>query len=286
MQIVPFTPSEYDQQFTSQLGEEKYTFNARWNERGQVWTLDITRDPDQELLIAGVPLLAGQDILSPYALGIGGLIVTDLGLKDSDPGPDDFGERVIAAWLSNDELAAIRAALRANGLPSTVVTSVVPPPVRTIVTPAPTPGPSGGTTINNVTINNIANETSITSGGLGFSDKFEGLVDSSGNETLIGAYLQLPDLNPNPTVALEVVLYATGAGSLRCYIGGTLEAIGSTGTPSGSLATTAVSVSGAGIYRISATPANPGVPVLVKITMESSAPATDIGVDIINGFLG
>lgn len=285
MLIVPFT-ADYDQQFTSQLGDEKFTFNARWNERGQVYTVDITRDSDQELLIAGVPFLAGQDILSPYALGIGGLIVTDLGLKDTDPGPDDFGERVIVTWLSNDELAAIRAAVRASGLPSTIVTSVIPPPVRSVTLPPQTGVPSGGTTINNVTVNNIANVTNISGGGLGFSDKFEELTDESGDEVLIGTYLQLPNLNPNPTVALEVGIYATGAGSLRCYIGGTLEDIGSTGTPSGSLAATAVSVSGDDIYTISATPANPNAPVLVKITMQSSAPATEIGVNIINGFLG
>jgi hypothetical protein len=286
---VPFTP-DYDQRFTSQLGDVRYVFDARWNERGQVWTLDIARESDGVQLIAGVPLLGGQDCLAPYALGIGGLFPIDLSLTDSDPGPDDFGERVIVTWFSNDELAAIRAAQRAAGRPSTIVTGVVPPTARPRI-PAGSPGSTTpvGTTINNVTIENIANVTNIAGGGLAFSETFSGpngITDSSGDEVLIGSYLQLPNLNPNPTVALEVAVFASGAGGLRCYIGGTFEEVNTVGVPSGALAATAVSVSGAGIYTISASPANPAAPVLVKITMKSTAPATQIGVNIINGFLG
>jgi hypothetical protein len=286
---VPFTP-DYDQRFTSQLGDVRYVFDARWNERGQVWTLDIARESDGVQLIAGVPLLGGQDCLAPYALGIGGLFPIDLSLTDSDPGPDDFGERVIVTWFSNDELAAIRAAQRAAGRPSTIVTGVVPPTSRPRI-PAGAPGsvtPVSNVT-NNVTIENIANVTNVTGGGPGISKTFtgpDGITDASGNEILIGSFVQLPNLNPNPTVILELGIYANGAGSLRCYIGGTLEEDGSVGTPSGSLATTAVAVAGPDIYRISATPVNPAAPVLVKITMKSTAPATQIGVNIISGSLG
>jgi hypothetical protein len=210
---------------------------------------------------------------------------------DSDPGPDDFGERVIVTWFSNDELAASGCGHAGGRAAVDDRAGHRPRRRRGRPNPAGSPGSTtpAGTTINNVTIENIANVTNIAGGGLAFSETFSGpngITDSSGDEVLIGSYLQLPNLNPNPTVALEVAVFASGAGGLRCYIGGTFEEVNTVGTPSGTLATTAVSVSGAGIYTISASPANPAAPVLVKITMKSTAPATQIGVNIINGFLG
>jgi hypothetical protein len=285
MLVVPFTP-DYDQRFTSQLGDDRFVFDARWNERGQVWTVDITRDSDQELLIAGIPILAGQDILSPYALGIGGLVPMDLSLKDTDPGPDDFGERVIVAWFSNDELAAIDAALRAAGRPSIISPGVPPSLIRGDISRPVSPvsgGGSGGITqIINVTTNTTS--ISVTGGGNGFSDKFEALDDSTGTEVLIGRYLNLAGLNPNDPLTLAAAVMARGNGTIRIYAGGSMEAFGSTGTPSGSLIDS-VAVTADGMYQLTGTVANPGGIMPIKITMESAAPATNIGVDIINGFV-
>jgi hypothetical protein len=281
MLVVPFT-SDYDQRFTTQLGDDKYVFDARWNERGQVWTADITRDADQVQLIAGVPLLAGQDLLAPYALGIGGLVVADLSLKDTDPGPDDFGERVIVAWLSNDDLAAIRDALRAAGLPVTVGPGIPSPPPSSPSPPAGSPGgpglPPAGTTTINTTVNNI------NLSGAGFGQTVD-LSDDSGDEVLIFRDIGLASLNA--TMALVAGILASGTGTVRIYTGGTFEGIGSTGTPSGTLRDSAA-VSGAGenTYDLDATFANPGGLVPIKITMQSSAPATAIGVSIIRGSLG
>jgi hypothetical protein len=281
MLVVPFT-SDYDQRFTTQLGDDKYVFDARWNERGQVWTADITRDADQVQLIAGVPLLAGQDLLAPYALGIGGLVVADLSLKDTDPGPDDFGERVIVAWLSNDDLAAIRDALRAAGLPVTVGPGIPSPPPSSPSPPAGSPGgpglPPAGTTTINTTVNNI------NLSGAGFGQTVD-LSDDSGDEVLIFRDIGLASLNA--TMALVAGILASGTGTVRIYTGGTYEAIGSTGTPSGTLRDSAA-VSGAGenTYDLDATFANPGGLVPVKVTMQSSAPATAIGVSIIRGSMG
>lgn len=281
MLVVPFS-SDYDQRFTSQLGEEKYTLDARWNERGQVRALDITRDSDQVLLVAGVPLLAGQDVLAAYALGIGGLLVTDLGMKDTDPGPDDFGERVIVTWLSNDELAAMQSALRAAGRPSTLAPGVVPPILPGGRSTA-VPTVSGGSTtiVNaNTTVNNFT-----VTGGLGFSAAPE-LDDATGDEILIGRFLQMPGLNPNPTISIAVAVLARGNGTVRVYVGGIAEAIGSSGTPSGTAVGTPAAVVADDSYQIDDSLANPGGMTLVKVTMQSAAPATSVGVALIQGFLG
>lgn len=108
MLVIPFT-SDPAQDFTLALGEAKYRLEARWNDRSESWTLDIIRDADEETLVVGVPLLIGQDILKPYALGIGGMAVTDLANTGLDAGPEDLGTRVIVTWFSEEELAQLPA---------------------------------------------------------------------------------------------------------------------------------------------------------------------------------
>ena len=281
MLIVPFT-SDYDQRFITQLLDDKYIFDSRWNERGQTWSFDLTRDSDQELLLAGAPMQIGQDILSPYALGIGALLVTDLAKKDTDAGPEDLGTRVIVTHLTPTEMAAIKAALGPLGA-SIVAGGVVPPlPVGGGASGGSSGAGvgAGGTTIVQTTQNvfNVA-------GALGFSQYSE-LGDDTNTELLIGRFVQLPGLNPNPTVTLNVGLLASGSGTVRVYVGGTFEEIGTTGVPSGTLRGSA-SISGAGDnpYQISASFANPGGMVAVKVTLQSAAPATAIEVSNIVGNL-
>jgi len=280
MLVVPFT-SDYDQRFITQLGDDKFALDARWNERGQAWSFDLTRDSDGEVLLAGAPLLIGQDLLAPYALGIGGLLATDLDRKDSDAGPEDLGTRVIVAYLTPDELAAIKAVLGPEGA-SIVASGAVPPPPSSPSIPAGSPGgpglPPAGTTIVNTTVNNI------NLSGAGFGQTVD-LSDDSGDEVLIFRDIGMASLNA--TMALVAGILASGTGTVRIYTGGTYEAIGSTGTPSGTLRDSAA-VSGAGenIYDLDATFANPGGLVPIKITMQSAAPATTVGVSIIRGSMG
>lgn len=109
MEIVPFT-ADPSQGFSVVLGEERFTFSARYNDEAEVpsWTFDLTRESDGVELLTNVPLLIGQDMLAPYALGIGGLVATDLDGKVLDAGAEDLGERVVVAWLSEAELEQLR----------------------------------------------------------------------------------------------------------------------------------------------------------------------------------
>jgi hypothetical protein len=285
MLLVPFT-SDYDQRFITQLGDDKYVLDSRWNERGQTWSFDLTRDSDQEKLLAGAPMQIGQDILSPYALGIGALIVSDLGKKDSDPGPEDLGSRVIVTYLTPTEIAAIKAILGPQG--ASIVASGAPP-VFAGGSSGGTGGgavSNGGTTIIETTQNITNNTFNVTAVGLGFS-QYREFSDDSGDEILIGRFVQIPGLNPNPTVALNASVLAGGDGTVRIYVGGSYEAIGSVGAPSGSLKDSAA-VFGAGDnpYELAASFANPGGMVAVKVTMQSSAPLTPISVSFIGGAVG
>jgi hypothetical protein len=282
MEILPFT-DDYDQRFITQLGDEKYVIDSRWNERGQTWSFDLTRDSDQVQLLSGAPLQIGVDVLAPYALGIGGLIVSDLGRKDTDAGPEDLGSRVIVAYLSPEELSAIKAILGPAG--ASIVASGVVPPLPTGGGSSGGGGGGGGsgsTVINNVTIENTALSVSLSgAGGFGGTVEYE---DSSGDEVLILRDIGLASVNP--TMALVAAVLASGDGRIRIYTGGVYEAIGSTGTPSGTLRDSKpVSGAGENTYDLSNTFANPGGLIPIKVTMQSSAPGTDIGVSIIRGGL-
>lgn len=284
MLVLP-VDSSYDQRFTVQLGDDRYVVEARWNERGKIWTLDLTRDIDQQLLIAGVPVLAGQDILAPYALGRGGLIVTDLGLRNSDPGPDDFGDRVIVTWLSNDELAALDAALKAANLPSTIATGAPPPLI--VSTPGAGAGGGagsgvgGGTTIIN---SNTVTNTFTSNGGQAFSNDVE-YHNDTGGEILVKRFIINIGLNPNPTVGLAIAALAGGNGTLKAYVGGTFEPLGTTGVLSGT-AIGSVAVVGDGPYEINGALANPGGMVPIKVTMKSAAPLTEVAIYDVSGTIG
>lgn len=108
MLIVPFT-SDYSQTFDVVLGDATYSFAARYNDINGIWTFDITLTATQVGLVAGVPLLIGQDMLGPYALGIGALVATDTTTGGIDAGTDDLGTRVTVSWLSPAEVAQLVA---------------------------------------------------------------------------------------------------------------------------------------------------------------------------------
>lgn len=275
MQIVPFT-ADYDQRFITQLGDDKYVFDARWNERGQTWSFDLTRDSDQVQLIAGAPLQIGQDLLDPYALGIGGLIVSDLGRKDTDAGPEDLGTRVIVAYLTPDEIAAIKAVMGPAG--ASIVASSVVPPLPSGGGSSGGDNPGGGGSGPAVNVTNVNLSGAITFGAT------EALSDDSGAEVLILRDVGLPSLVT--TMALVAAVLASGSGTLRIYTGGLFEAIGTTGTPSGTLrASASVSGSGENLYELNAAFTNPGGMIPIKVTMQSAGFGTPVGVSIIRGSL-
>jgi hypothetical protein len=109
MLLIPFI-SAPSNSFVVQLGNGiKYEFTTRYNDVGGFWTIDITRKIDGVVLVVGVPVLLGQDLL-PYGLGIGRLIAIDESGADVDAGPEDLGDRVNVYWFADGELEAAAAA--------------------------------------------------------------------------------------------------------------------------------------------------------------------------------
>jgi hypothetical protein len=74
------------QTFTISLASVIYKMRVQWRDKAQEWIVDLS-DQDDNLLIAGVPLLPGADILGQYPeLGVGGeLWVASDGAPDEPP---------------------------------------------------------------------------------------------------------------------------------------------------------------------------------------------------------
>ncbi len=102
---LPFS-SDPAQKFTSQLGDAKYTIEAKYNDRSGVWTFDLYDGASQQLMVASVPMVLGQDLLEPYNFGIGSILCVDANGTGIDAGPDDLGDRVKVYWFSADEVIA------------------------------------------------------------------------------------------------------------------------------------------------------------------------------------
>jgi hypothetical protein len=106
---LPLT-SDPAQDFVIQLGSVKYEFYVRYNDRGSFWSADISDYNSQTTLIAGMPLLLGCDLLAPFLLGNGSMIVYDEKGSNTDAGdPDsgDLGSRVNVYWYDSAEVTSI-----------------------------------------------------------------------------------------------------------------------------------------------------------------------------------
>lgn len=275
MLILPFT-SDSSQEFIVNLDGEKFTLAAKYNERSASWTFDLTRESDQLLVLQGVPLLLGQDLLEPYALGLGGFVPTDLSQNDQDAGPDDFGDRLVVTWFSPTEmlivggnftpqnLPVIAAAIQRAGGAVTIVVNNITNTVQN----------TGNIVSNTTTVNNLL---------VPFSDNNEH-ADDSGTEVVIAQFAV--DLTPNPagSVTFDVSFYASsaaGTATYRAYLGGTRDTVD--GTLIGSVTQ---NVSPFGVKRIRAAVTNPAAAVPLKITIQSSANGIDARIDDLTGSIG
>jgi hypothetical protein len=97
--------SDPAQSFITQLGSTKYQFDVRWNDRAAVWCADIVDAATQQAILQGLPLVLGCELLQPYNLAMGRLLVVDETGTAKDASYDDLGTRVNVYWISADEVA-------------------------------------------------------------------------------------------------------------------------------------------------------------------------------------
>lgn len=96
--------SEGCQRFTVDLGERTLTLVLiyRYADLGG-WYLDIY-DDENELLIGGIPLVIGRDLLEQYQhMGLGHLTASLDGGSTSDPTYEEMGSTVHLYWEPEDD---------------------------------------------------------------------------------------------------------------------------------------------------------------------------------------
>ena len=98
LELPPST--DRPQSFTTQLGSAVYQFDLRWNDRSNVWTMDISDPVSGNPIVSGLAVVLGADLLKPYALGIGTLIVVDETSTNTEAALDSLGSSVNLYWVS------------------------------------------------------------------------------------------------------------------------------------------------------------------------------------------
>ncbi|MEW5803908.1 MAG: hypothetical protein AB1847_17575 [bacterium] len=85
----------------TELDKVKYTFSFRFNTRADRWIMDIKTDGG-EILVAGIPLLAGVDFLSGFRadtrLPQGVLFLLNTVDENASPGRDDLGNNALLIY--------------------------------------------------------------------------------------------------------------------------------------------------------------------------------------------
>jgi hypothetical protein len=99
---IPIIP-DADQIFFITIGDIDYMLDIKWNHRSETWKLDIYDAVSNNLLVAGLSLVLGADLLYPYNLDIGALFLHDESSKSLDAKSDDLGDRVKLIWMSEAE---------------------------------------------------------------------------------------------------------------------------------------------------------------------------------------
>lgn len=102
--ILPFT-TDPAQTVTVQLGTRSLTFDLQWNDRRSWWTMTITDAPTSTILIEGIPLVLGSDLLRAYDLGLGHFIVIDETSTATEATSASLGTSTNVYWFTDAEVA-------------------------------------------------------------------------------------------------------------------------------------------------------------------------------------
>ncbi len=103
MTIIPLSTGSPAQTLRVELEGELYNFRVIYNERLRVWALDLS-DVDGVPLASGIALVAGTDILSPYGLKVGALVVVEVGSTGEDANANNLGDVYKLAHITEQEL--------------------------------------------------------------------------------------------------------------------------------------------------------------------------------------
>lgn len=92
------------QRFEITLGETDYFVEIKFNDRSNVWTIDLTESITNKILFAGTPLLLAEDLLSPFNYGIGKLMLVNNSAELKDATSENLGSTLSLYYLTEDEI--------------------------------------------------------------------------------------------------------------------------------------------------------------------------------------
>lgn len=93
------------ERFRIQLGDVTVELRTRYFKTTDTWKMSVYKN--NELLVAGISLLNGIDILKPYNLEIGSLGLIDLNTTHLDANSQTLGTSVILLHMSTEEYDTI-----------------------------------------------------------------------------------------------------------------------------------------------------------------------------------
>jgi hypothetical protein len=92
------------QRFTTQLGDTKIVFDLQWNDRSERFELSLFYDATQEVIVRGLNVVLGCDLLEPFNFNLGHLVVVDTANLHTEANLSNFGTVVKFMWVSADEV--------------------------------------------------------------------------------------------------------------------------------------------------------------------------------------
>lgn len=91
--IIPVDAVSAYYTFETRLEDNSYRFTLRWNQTSETWYADV-EGLTNDVLLLGLPLIVGVDLLSPFAiLELGSLYVYDAESREENPSRDSLGDR-------------------------------------------------------------------------------------------------------------------------------------------------------------------------------------------------
>jgi hypothetical protein len=104
MTEIPIDPTLASQTFKTDLEGNTYNFRVYYNSRGGYYAMDLSNEND-ELLVGGITLVMGGDIINQHELNIGGMFVVESGDTAIDPVFGELGSTHFLVHLTEQELA-------------------------------------------------------------------------------------------------------------------------------------------------------------------------------------
>lgn len=83
-----------------------FQFDLRWNDRSNVWTMDISDPSTQTPIVTGIALVLGGPLIQEYALGIGDFVTWDETGTGTEASLSSLGTTTNVYWISPDEFPA------------------------------------------------------------------------------------------------------------------------------------------------------------------------------------